>query len=262
MIANYFYKTLLVRAFSAIILIVLALFSNFLGSYFFLVSIILVFLILLKEYYELFSLKILTHNFFLSYFLTVISFFLIFYNFYLLIIFPFILNLIFIFSFEKKKLLPYIFSIIYLAFPLYILIYLNNLVDNGKEIILWSFMIVWSSDISAFLFGKMLKGPKLFPRISPNKTWSGFLCSIFVSIIASIIFVNFFPLANLFYASLMGFLVGLACSAGDLFESWLKRINIKKDTSNLIPGHGGLLDRLDGFLFGIIIVFIMTLIRG
>ena len=104
--------------------------------------------------------------------------------------------------------------------------------------------------------------PKLFPKISPNKTWSGFLCSIFFSIIVSIIFINFFPLTNLFYASLIGFFVGLGCSAGDLFESWLKRINTKKDTSNLIPGHGGLLDRLDGFLFGIIIMFIMTLTRG
>ena len=262
MIAYYSYKTLLIRALSAIILIIIALFSNFIGSYFFLVSIILVFFILLYEYYQLFSFKILTHSFFLSCFLTIISFFLIFYNFYLLIVFPVILNFIFIFSFEKKKLLPFILPLIYLAFPLYILVYLNNIVDNGKVIILWSFMIVWSSDISAFLFGKMLKGPKLFPRISPNKTWSGFLCSILFSIIASIIFINFFPIANLFYASLMGFLVGLGCSTGDLFESWLKRINIKKDTSNLIPGHGGLLDRLDGFLFGIIIVFIMTLIRG
>jgi phosphatidate cytidylyltransferase len=262
LIANYFYKTLLIRALSAILLIVLAFLSNLIGSYFFLLSIILVFFILLYEYYQLFSLKKLTYSFFFSNFLTFISFLLIFYNFYLLIVFPIILNFIIILSLEKKKWLPYIFSVIYLAFPLYILVYLNNIVDNGKLFILWSFVIVWSSDISAFLFGKTLKGPKLFPRISPNKTWSGFLCSIFFSVIASIIFVNFFPLANLFFASLVGLLVGLACSAGDLFESWLKRINIKKDTSNLIPGHGGLLDRLDGFLFGIIIVFIMTLIRG
>jgi phosphatidate cytidylyltransferase len=262
LIANYFYKILLIRALSAILLIVLALLSNLIGSYFFLFSIILVFFILLYEYYELFSFKKFTYRFFFSCFLTVVSFLLIFYNFYLLIVFPIILNFIFILSLEKKKWLPYIFSVIYLAFPLYILVYLNNIVDNGKLIILWSFVIVWSSDTSAFLFGKTLKGPKLFPRISPNKTWSGFLCSIFFSVIASIIFVKFFPLANLFFSFLIGLLVGLACSAGDLFESWLKRINIKKDTSNLIPGHGGLLDRLDGFLFGIIIIFIMTLIRG
>ena len=262
MIASYFYKSLLIRALSAFFLIVLALFSNYIGSYFFLVTIILVFFILLYEYYQLFSIKILTYIFFFSCLLTSISFFLIFYNFYLLIVFPVILNFIIILFFEKKRWLPYIFPLIYLTFPLYAIVYLNNIVDSGKVIILWSFIIVWSSDISAFLFGKMLKGPKLFPRISPNKTWSGFLCSILFSIIASIIFINFFPIANSFYASLMGFIVGLGCSAGDLFESWLKRINLKKDTSNLIPGHGGLLDRLDGFLFGIIIVFIMTLIRG
>lgn len=262
MISNYFYKILLIRALSAFILIALALFSNFIGSYFFLMTITLIFFILLKEYYHLFSFKIFTNIFILSYFLTTISFFLIFYSFYLLIIFPFLLNLIIIFTLEKKKWFSYIFPLVYLALPLYILIYLNNIADGGKIIILWAFIIVWSSDTTAFLFGKMLKGPKLFPSISPNKTWSGFLCSILVSIIVSIFFVTYYPIASVFYASLIGFLAGLACSIGDLFESWLKRINIKKDTSNLIPGHGGLLDRLDGFLFGIIIVFIMTLARG
>jgi phosphatidate cytidylyltransferase len=108
----------------------------------------------------------------------------------------------------------------------------------------------------------MFNGPKLFPSISPNKTWSGFLCSILVSVTASIVFVKYYPLASVSHAALVGLLAGLSCSLGDLFESWLKRINIKKDTSNLIPGHGGLLDRLDGFLFGIIIVFIMTFARG
>jgi len=262
LIGNYFYKTLLIRVFSAFILITLALLSNFIGSYIFLIAIIIIFFILLREYYQLFSLKILTNKFILSYILTILSFFLIFYNFYLLIIFPVLLNLIIIFAFEKNKWFRYIFPLIYLALPLYILIYLNNIVDDGKIIILWSFIIVWSSDTSAFLFGKMFNGPKLFPSISPNKTWSGFLCSILVSVIASIVFVKYYPLTGVFYASLIGFLVGLSCSAGDLFESWLKRINIKKDTSNLIPGHGGLLDRLDGFLFGIIIVFIMTFARG
>ena len=180
----------------------------------------------------------------------------------MLIIYPILINLIIIFILEKKKWIPFIFPLLYLSLPLYILIYLYNIALGGKLFILWAFIIVWSSDISAFIFGKLFKGPKLFPTISPNKTWSGFLSSLLISVIASIIFTYYFSFTSLLDATLVGFFVGLGCAGGDLFESWLKRINFKKDTSNLIPGHGGLLDRLDGFLFGIIIIFIMTLIRS
>ena len=262
MIANYFDKILFIRAASSIVLISLALFSNFSGNYYFLITIILVYFILLREYFSLFTFKLFSLKFIASYFLNIISFFLIFYDFYLLIIYPILLNLLIIFIIEKKNWLASIFPLIYLSIPLYVLIYLNNIVINGKLIILWSFIIVWSSDISAFLFGKLLQGPKLAPRISPNKTWTGFLSSIIFSMLSSFIFIYFFPISSLLNACLVGFLVGFACSIGDLFESWLKRINVKKDVSNLIPGHGGLLDRLDGFLFGIIVIFIMILIRS
>ena len=262
MIANNFDKTLLTRILSSIVLVGLALFTNFLGGYFFLISIILVFFILLKEYYNLFSFKILSIKFIFSCFFSVINFFLIYYGFYLLIIYSVLINLLVISLIVKKKWLYSIFPLVYLSVPLYILIYLNNIEANGKLIILWAFIIVWSSDITAFLFGKLLKGPKFVPKISPNKTWSGFIISILFSVFASLLFTYYFFITNLFYSALVGLLVGLACSLGDLFESWLKRINTKKDTSNLIPGHGGLLDRLDGFLFGIIMIFIMTLIRS
>ena len=66
-------------------------------------------------------------------------------------------------------------------------------------------------------------------------------------------------LLGLLHAFVIGFVVSLSTSMGDLFESWLKRLNNKKDASNLIPGHGGLLDRLDGFLFAIVILYIMTI---
>ena len=140
--------------------------------------------------------------------------------------------------------------------PFYILIYLNNYYSDGKLIIFWLFSIVCASDSAAYIFGSIIKGKKLFPSISPNKTWSGFIFSLVFSVISSCVFSFYFNLVNIYYAMILGLIIGLSTSIGDLFESYLKRINNKKDTSKIIPGHGGILDRLDGFLFAIVIMFI------
>ncbi len=153
-----------------------------------------------------------------------------------------------------------IFSYFYLAVPFYILIYLNNYHLNGKIIVLWLLSIVCTSDSSAYIFGSLIKGKKLCPSISPNKTWSGFISSLVFSVISSCIFSFYFNLVNIYQAMLLGLIIGIFTSFGDLFESYLKRINNKKDTSKLIPGHGGILDRLDGFLFAIVIMFIFILL--
>ena len=117
-----------------------------------------------------------------------------------------------------------------------------------------------ASDSSAYIFGSIIKGKKLCPSISPNKTWAGFLSSLAFSVISSCIFSFYFNLVNIYLAILVGLIIGLFTSLGDLFESFLKRINKKKDTSKLIPGHGGILDRLDGFLFAIVVMFIFILL--
>ena len=116
------------------------------------------------------------------------------------------------------------------------------------------------SDSSAYIFGSIIKGRKLFPSISPNKTWAGFISSLLFAAISSSIFSFYFNIINIYKAMLVGLIIGLFTSFGDLFESYLKRINNKKDTSKLIPGHGGILDRLDGFLFAIVIMFIYILL--
>ena len=120
--------------------------------------------------------------------------------------------------------------------------------------------IVCVSDSSAYIFGSIIKGKKLFPRISPNKTWSGFLLSIIFSIFSSSCFSYFFNITSFRKSMIIGLIIGLSASLGDLFESYLKRINNKKDASKLIPGHGGLLDRLDGFLFAIVVMFFYVLL--
>ena len=162
--------------------------------------------------------------------------------------------------FNKNKWFVPITSYFYLAFPFYILIFLNKYYIDGKILTFWLFFIVCSSDSSAYIFGSMIKGRKFFPSISPNKTWAGFIASLIFSAIASAIFSFYFNIMNFFYSLLAGLVIGLFTSLGDLFESYLKRINNKKDTSKLIPGHGGLLDRLDGFMFAILVMFIFILL--
>ena len=162
--------------------------------------------------------------------------------------------------FNSYRWLVPISSYFYLALPLYILIYLNKYYLDGKIIILWLLCIVWASDSSAYIFGSLIKGKKFFPVISPNKTWAGFIFSLIFSVISSIIFSSYFNIINIYQSIIVGLIIGIFTTLGDLFESYLKRINNKKDTSQLIPGHGGLLDRLDGFLFAIVIMFSIILL--
>ncbi len=100
---------------------------------------------------------------------------------------------------------------------------------DGVEAILWLFAVVWGTDIMAYFGGRLIGGPKLWPRLSPSKTWAGFLVGVFSG-------------------GLLGLLAGVIAQAGDFFESSIKRRFGVKDSSRLIPGHGGFMDRLDGFI--------------
>ena len=110
------------------------------------------------------------------------------------------------------------------------------------------------SDIGGYIFGKFFKGPKL-SKLSPNKTISGALGSLIFSCV--IIFFTFYYLTKSFdpLILLIGCLISISCQVGDLFFSFLKRKSNLKDTSNFLPGHGGLLDRVDGILFGLPVGF-------
>ena len=110
------------------------------------------------------------------------------------------------------------------------------------------------SDIGGYVFGKFFKGPKL-SKLSPNKTISGALGSLIFSCV--IIFFTLYYLTKSFdpLILLIGCLISISCQVGDLFFSFLKRKSNLKDTSNFLPGHGGLLDRVDGILFGLPVGF-------
>lgn len=115
--------------------------------------------------------------------------------------------------------------------------------------------ITWAADIGAYAFGNLFKGPKLWPRISPNKTWSGFFGGL---VTASLVAVGMNMIVStgltIWWAAAVGLAGGLATMTGDLWESILKRRFGVKDSGDLIPGHGGLLDRVDGLMFAVIVV--------
>ncbi len=118
----------------------------------------------------------------------------------------------------------------------------------------WTLMLfgtTWAADIAAFLVGNLLKGPRLWPRFSPNKTWSGFVGGLVAAVLAAVLVAAAFMQLSLAGAALIGLVGGLATMAGDLWESILKRQFGVKDSGDIIPGHGGLLDRVDGLMFAV-----------
>ena len=122
---------------------------------------------------------------------------------------------------------------------------------NFKINILYLFSICVCSDIGGYIFGKTFKGKKL-TKISPNKTISGSIGSFVLSLVLVPIFYFFFNnFSSLFNLVLISILISFSCQLGDLLISYLKRKAKVKDTSNILPGHGGLLDRIDGMLFAI-----------
>ena len=142
-----------------------------------------------------------------------------------------------------------ILFICYLFFYSTIFFLISNIAH--LKILLYSFLICCiASDLGGYIFGKIFKGPKL-TKISPKKTISGSLGSLIMSsVLLSIIMFYFFDILSL-KIILIGFIISISCQIGDLFFSYMKRKANLKDTGNFLPGHGGVLDRVDGILFGI-----------
>ena len=153
------------------------------------------------------------------------------------------------------------YGVVYLAPAVISMIWLRRM-DAGLSWTLLMFTVTWFADIFAYVTGSLLKGPKLWPRYSPNKTWSGFFGGLVaaalgaVGIVALSLALPALPDLHLSWpiAALIGLLGGLATMMGDLWESILKRRFGVKDSGDLIPGHGGILDRVDGLMFAAIVV--------
>lgn len=136
-------------------------------------------------------------------------------------------------------------GLIYTGLPALALIYIREL-DFGHLLAMWTLSLVWATDIGAYFVGRAIGGPKLAPRISPNKTWAGLGGGVLGAIACGLSFYAFDRLP--LWMALASGVLALVAQAGDLFESWLKRRAGVKDSGTLLPGHGGVLDRLDGLV--------------
>jgi phosphatidate cytidylyltransferase len=134
--------------------------------------------------------------------------------------------------------------------------------EQGFLAMLFVFAIVWTTDIAAYFVGRGLGGPKLVPRVSPNKTWTGAIGGLLASVFAAIIVAKIAALTSFFALAMLAIVLSISAQAGDLFESFLKRRFNAKDSSHLIPGHGGLMDRLDGFVTASVAAVMIGVVRG
>lgn len=118
----------------------------------------------------------------------------------------------------------------------------------GLVAVVWLFGVVWGTDIAAFFVGRAIGGPKLWPAVSPGKTWSGAIGGAAFATATSLLIGAGFGLTDHFALGCIGLAVSAATQLGDLFESGMKRQAGVKDSGHIIPGHGGVMDRLDGFI--------------
>ena len=133
----------------------------------------------------------------------------------------------------------------YILIPLYAVYQLRLI---SVDIVFWMFSIIWVTDIFAFFSGRILGGKKLAPTISPNKTWSGLAGAVIATAVIGLISASMFPGSVLFFV-IASVSLSIIEQISDLVESKFKRIFGVKDSGNIIPGHGGVLDRLDGMMF-------------
>lgn len=146
------------------------------------------------------------------------------------------------------------YGVLYIAPAAVCLVWLRS-TNQGHWWTLMLFACTWAADVGAFAIGSLLKGPKLWPRFSPNKTWAGFIGGLAAAMATGTLMagLSVFRL-DLRAAALVGVAVGAATMAGDLWESALKRRFGVKDSGDIIPGHGGLLDRVDGLMFAVVVM--------
>ncbi len=151
---------------------------------------------------------------------------------------------------KKKLILPFLYPVVGFLF----MFMLYN--EFGIKWLMWLVIVVASTDVGAFFVGKSI-GKTPFSPTSPNKTLEGVVGGVFVATITGTIFAYSMDLDSLFIIICISWITAIASIFGDLFESYLKREAGVKDSGSLLPGHGGVLDRVDGYLFGVVIMLIL-----
>jgi phosphatidate cytidylyltransferase len=153
-------------------------------------------------------------------------------------------------------------GIVYAAVLGFGLLLLRLSPDTGKAAIFFVLAVVWGADTGAFFVGRAVGGPKLWPVVSPKKTWSGAVGGLAAGVVLGVIVAALFGVPVGFMLVVMAIALAIAAEAGDLFESWVKRRFGAKDASNLVPGHGGLMDRVDGLTFAAALAALVGWLHG
>jgi phosphatidate cytidylyltransferase len=141
-------------------------------------------------------------------------------------------------------------------------IVLRSDADFGFIAMVFLFGVVWATDIVAYFVGRAVGGPKLAPHLSPNKTWSGSIGGIAGAVLAVVLVVNIGGAGGIWAAIAIAIALSVLAQVGDLFESAVKRRFGAKDAGTLIPGHGGVMDRLDGFVAAAVLACLVGLAHG
>tara|TARA_A100001037_G_scaffold263648_1_gene254002 strand:+ start:199 stop:831 length:633 start_codon:yes stop_codon:yes gene_type:complete len=179
--------------------------------------------------------------------------------------FIFFLSILFLLSYlewsnlNKKKYFLKFLGIVFLLFSFYLTYLIRE--QYGLYFFLFILTICISTDVGGYIFGKILKGPKL-TKISPNKTYTGVIGSFLLSLLSGLFFIKYTQInyineisIKIFFAMI---LISLISQIGDLIISYFKRKAGLKDTGKILPGHGGLLDRIDGLIFVMPMIYILT----
>jgi phosphatidate cytidylyltransferase len=154
------------------------------------------------------------------------------------------------------------FGALYVGLPCLAILWLRVQPHGGLATLLWLFALVWATDTGAYAAGRLIGGPKLAPTISPNKTWAGLIGGAVAAAAIGFAVFSLLPEGNSLWLVPVSAALALVEQGGDLFESAAKRQAGVKDSGNLIPGHGGALDRLDGLLAVSVAVAALCVILG
>lgn len=142
------------------------------------------------------------------------------------------------------------------------LVVLRESASHGFAAIIFLFAVVWSTDVCAFFAGRALGGPKLWPAISPKKTWAGFIGGTIGGAAMAALATHVLGIPDRLETVLVAVLLSIVAHGGDLFESWVKRHFHAKDSGHIIPGHGGAMDRVDGFIVAASVAMMIGIVKG
>jgi len=257
---NLFNKELLIRSISAAVLIPLVIYVTFIGGAVFDASILLMGFLMLMEWHRMWgdSYKITNSPYFsascIAMLLTIAGISI--NSLFLPTISIIIIAVFHLYNRMNYKTLGWQIpaGFLYVIIPTALLVIVRD--EKGFATTMWLFACVWGVDIGAYFAGRIIGGPKIAPSISPKKTWAGLGGGMVAAIIISEIAHRKYAVHDA-GAGIAIFLTIIA-QAGDFFESYMKRHTGVKDTGNIIPGHGGILDRVDGLIFAVTAYFALS----